>query len=57
MNALRLYLARRRRQVVRMVTTEVPTDRLKIVYLPLNPTEEQIASARREALASSRSAA
>jgi hypothetical protein len=47
--ALRAYLARRRRRVVSTIIKEVPVDRLKIVFLPLDATEEQVAAARREA--------
>lgn len=50
---LRGWLARRRRSTlpvrVKEVVKEVPVDRLKIVFLPLDATEEQVAQARREA--------
>jgi len=52
---LRGYLARRRRrllpvrEVVKVVEREVPVDRLKLVFLPLDASEEQIAKARRDA--------
>ena len=50
---LRGWLARRRRSnlpmQVKEVTKEVPIDRLKIIFLPLDATEEQIAQARRDA--------
>lgn len=50
---LRGWAARRRRGklpvVVREVVKEVPVDRLKIVFLPLDATEEQIAKAREDA--------
>jgi hypothetical protein len=58
--AVRAYLARRRRalslkpvlQVQEVVrTVEVPVDRLKLVYLPLEATEQQVAAVRREAAA------
>jgi hypothetical protein len=47
--SLRAWIARRRRRVVRTVIREVPVDRLKIIYLPLNPSEEAVFEARREA--------
>lgn len=50
---LRGWLARRRRSNlplrVKEVAKEVPIDRLKIIFLPLDATEEQIAQARRDA--------
>ena len=50
---LRGWLARRRRSTlpiqIREVVKEIPVDRLKIVFLPLDATEEQVAQARREA--------
>ncbi len=50
---LRGWLARRRRSnlpvQVKEIVKEVPVDRLKIVFLPLDATEEQIAQARRDA--------
>ena len=50
---LRGWLARRRRSnlpvQVKEVVKEVPVDRLKIVFLPLDATEEQVAQARRDA--------
>lgn len=47
--SLRAWIARRRKRVVRTVIREVPVDRLKIIYLPLNPSEEAVFEARREA--------
>lgn len=47
--SLRAWVARRRRRVVRTVIREVPVDRLKIVYLPLDMTEDDLAAVRREA--------
>lgn len=50
---LRGWLARRRRSnlpvQVKEIIKEVPVDRLKIIFLPLDATEEQIAQARRDA--------
>lgn len=50
---LRGWLARRRRGnlpvQIKEVAKEVPIDRLKIIFLPLDATEEQIAQARRDA--------
>lgn len=50
---LRGWLARRRRGnlpvQVKEIVKEVPIDRLKIIFLPLDATEEQIAQARRDA--------
>lgn len=50
---LRGWLARRRRSnlpvKVKEIVREVPIDRLKIVFLPLDATEEQVAQARRDA--------
>lgn len=50
---LRGWLARRRRSnlpvQVKEVIKEIPIDRLKIIFLPLDATEEQIAEARRDA--------
>jgi hypothetical protein len=51
--AIRGYLARRRRRMslVRVVTeyVDVPVDRLTIVYLPLDVSEQKVADVRREA--------
>lgn len=50
---IRGYLARRRRATlpvqIRTVEKEVMVERLKLVFVPLNATEEEIAAARREA--------
>lgn len=50
---LRGWLARRRRSnlpiQIKEIVKEIPVDRLKIVFLPLDATEEQVAQARREA--------
>lgn len=51
---LRGWLVRRRRELLPVVfkteirEVEVPVDRLKLVYVPLNATEDQIADIRRE---------
>ncbi|WP_426959105.1 hypothetical protein [Muricoccus radiodurans] len=50
-NALRAWILSRRRRAhrrVREVVREVPVDRLKIVYLPLDATEAEVARIRRE---------
>ena len=50
---LRGWLARRRRSNlpvrVKEIIKEMPIDRLKIIFLPLDATEEQVAQARRDA--------
>jgi hypothetical protein len=54
MRNLRGWLLRRRRELLPVVVkteiheVEVPVDRLKLVFVPLNATEEQIAGIRRD---------
>ena len=54
MRNLRGWLLRRRRELLPVVVkteiheVEVPVDRLKLVFVPLNATEEQIADIRRD---------
>ncbi|HEY4252552.1 MAG TPA: hypothetical protein VGM87_15170 [Roseomonas sp.] len=54
MRAMRAYYLRRRRPltITREIIREMPIDRLKIVFVPLDATEQEVEAARREAAAS-----